>query len=104
MLKLGGYRSAAVYLSAYKVASERLGYVLGGSEIRAIRDATRACERGQGPAKQALPLPFEKLGQLRGDRQSWCKVGPLSPRNAIIAGAWFLCREVELSCTRAALL
>ena len=30
--------------------------------------------------------------------------GPISPRHALVVGSWFLCREVELSTTRACLV
>ena len=58
---------------------------------------------GDGAARQALP-PFEKFQDLPGGRGSWCVGGALPPRNLIISGAWFLCREVELACARAALV
>ena len=55
-------------------------------------------------ARQALPLPFDLLGSLPSERSALAAHGPLSPRNAIVVGAWFLCREVELSCLRASLV
>ena len=34
-------------------------------------------------------------------REAWCEQGPLNPRAAILMGAWWLCRELELSSSRA---
>ena len=46
---------------------------------------------------KAMALPFSDLRNLPGDREAWVTGGPLSPRNAVIAGSWFLMREIELS-------
>ena len=57
-LKHGGYRSAAQYLSIYKVEAERRGHSLDGPSIRAKIDAQRSCERGQGGPRKAMALPY----------------------------------------------
>eukprot|EP00959_Pyramimonas_sp_CCMP1952_P426132 8925539-Pyramimonas_sp.AAC.1 len=62
-----------------------------------------SCERGQGPAAQASALPFEELHRLPRGRVPWVPGGPANSRLLIIAGSWWLLREVELSTTRAAL-
>ena len=103
-LKLGGYKSAATYLSAYKVEAERLDNVISTAMTRAIKDATRSCTRGLGGPVKAKALPFSELGCLPGGREPWVVNGPVCPRNAIVLGAWFLAREVELSGSRAASL
>ena len=104
MLKLGGFRSSANYLYAYRTEADRHGCPFGPCENRALRDAIRSCERGQGAAKQAAPLPTERLRELPGGRDPWVPMGPLSPRNCLVVGTWFLCRESELAGTRAALV
>ena len=48
MLRAGQYSSAAVYLSAYRVACERRGFALDDLAVRSIRDYTRSCLRGVG--------------------------------------------------------
>ena len=80
-LKAGHYLASANYLSTYKVVAERLGYDFGSTLQRALKDAVRSCERGQGAARQSLPLPMELLHLLPGDRKPWTPGGPLSPRN-----------------------
>ena len=104
VLKRGGYASAAQYLSEYKLEAERQGQTIGGPEIRALKDCKRSCERGMGQPMRAMALPFARLGELPGGREPWVVGGPLCPRNAIVAGSWFLTREVELSTARARLV
>ena len=103
-LKAGGYLASANYLSTYKVVAERLGFAFGPSLQRSLKDAIRSCERGQGAARQALPLPMERLHLLPGDRKPWSVGGPLCPRTCVVAGTWFLCREAEFAGTRASLI
>ena len=55
-----------------------------------------------GPPTRALPLPFVRLGSLPAGRSPWVAGGPLSPRNALVVGAWWMMREVELATVRAA--
>ena len=93
-LKRGGYRSAAQCFSLYRGLAERQGFELRASEVRAIQDAVRSCDRGVGGPVKAMALPFERLGELPGQRQAWVKGGPLSPRNALVAGSWFLMRDI----------
>ena len=49
-------------------------------------------------------MPFERLHKLSSGREAWVRGGPACPRNALVAGAWFMLREVELATSRAALL
>jgi hypothetical protein len=109
VLKAGCYKSAATYFSVWRVSAER---GVGGHEAqelspvitRAFTDAVRSCTRGLGGPIKAFALPFTRLGLLPGSRTPWSTNGPLSPRNAMVLGSWFLLREVELSSTRAALV
>ena len=100
-LKWGGYRSAASYLSVYKGYAERAGYQFAAPEARALTDAIRSCERGMGGPTKAMALPFDRLRELPGTRSPWAVGGPVSPRNMIVAGSWFLMREIELSTAKA---
>ena len=96
-LKAGGYRSAAGYLSLYRSSCARAGHGFGPELAVAMRDAARSCSRGLGGPLRASPLPLEQLHALRGDRSPWVAGGPCSPRNAIVAGTWWLLREIELA-------
>ena len=103
-LKAGHYRSAQAYLTLYRGHAERSGYAISGPLQRAFRDANRSCVRGLGGPVRARALPLDRLSSLPGGPQPWCEGGPIHPRNAIVAGAWFLTREVELSTARAAMV
>ena len=104
-LKKGGYRSAESYLSLYKVTCERNGFVFGPDLLRVHKDCIRSCTRGLGGPTKALALPFDRLGELGlEDEGPWSSGGPVGPSCAVVAGSWFLMREVELSTSRAALV
>ena len=103
-LKAGGYRSASVYLSCYKTWSARHGHEWTAVLQQAFQDAVRSCERGLGGPVKARALPFDRLGSLPGGDTPWVPGGPLRPRNAMVLGAWFLTREIELSAASAAAL
>ena len=103
-LKKGGYKSPEQYLSTYKVWAERQGFEFDAPTLRALADAKRSATRGIGGAIKTMGLPLHQLGELPGSRSPWTPSGPLSPRNAMVAGAWFMTRELELSCARAAMV
>ena len=104
-LKKGGYRSAESYLVLYKNTCERQGLPYSADLLRAHRDCVRSCLRGLGGPTKAMALPFDRLGALDlEDDGPWASYGPVGPGCAVLAGAWFLMREIELSTTRAALL
>ena len=100
----GGYDTAYSYLRTYKGLAEMNGHSLLAPHLRAIADATLSRERGQGGAIKALALPFDRLAEPHGYRAPRSSGGPLSPRNMDVAGSWFLTREVELACARAAMV
>ena len=100
-LKAGAYRSAAVYLQVYRLAAERRGYDITPLLARDLKDYRRSCARGLGGPVRPRPLPIENLGHLSASREPWAVGGPVNPRASIIAGTWWLCREVELSGSRA---
>ena len=103
-LKAGRYATADHYVSHYKVQCERDGYHLDPALHRVYLDVIRSCRRGVGGPVKALALPLMRLGELDIDLDDpWVAGGPVGPAAAIIAGAWFLTREVELSTTRARL-
>ena len=101
-LKRGGYRSAASYLYLLKTEAQRRGCGWPDPYQRALKDAIRSCERGMGPPTRVQPLPFESLGLLAAGVAAWNAGGPASPRRAMVVGAWWMMREIELSTIRAA--
>ena len=103
-LKAGEYRTADKYLRLYRKKSEESGAIFTPDLERLLKDTIRSCQRGLGGPTKALALPLLRLGELPQDELPWVLGGPLHPRRAMIAGAWFLCREVELSTTRASLV
>ena len=104
-LKAGRYASAENYLSHYRVSCEREDSGYGAALQRLHLDVVRSCRRGLGAPCRALGLPLLRLGELLsplGD--PWVPGGPVGPGCAMVAGAWFLTREVELATTRACLI
>ena len=91
-------------MSLYRTTCARQGHGFGPELAVAARDAARSCSRGLGGPVQASPLPLRSLHRLSGARDSWVRGGPCSPRNAIVAGTWWLLREIELSTVRARLV
>ena len=104
-LKKGGYASAESYLTLLKTVAERKGFPYTPDLLRLHRDVVRSCTRGAGCPLKPLPLPLLKLGELDLDSEDvWLRDGPLGPGRCMVAGAWFMMREVELACTRACLV
>ena len=103
-LKLGGYKSAQVYLTVYRVEAERRGYASSPLLARSLKDWKRSCSRGLGGPVRPRPLPLESLGALPAAREPWSVEGPVNPRASIIMGSWWMCRELELSSSRARLV
>ena len=103
-LKRGGYRSSESYLSLLKVRAERQGYGYDAGLLRLHRDVVRSCKRGQGAPVKPMALPFAELHRLRDSDEPWVAGGPVGSGAAMVLGAWFMMREVELSTTRACLV
>ena len=103
-LKMGNYKSAQVYLTVYRVEAERRGFAVTSLLARSLKDWKRSCSRGLGGPVRPRPLPLDALGSLPAARDSWVEAGPINPRAAVLTGAWWLCRELELSTSRARLV
>ena len=58
-----------------------------------LRDCARSCERGLGPARQADPLPLSPSVVAAAGKL----VALRSGINAVLVGAWWLQREIELA-------
>ena len=65
----------------------------------------RSCLRGIGPPQKMRRMPDRATPtSTTGRRPTVSPRGPLAPRRALIAGSWWLTREVELATARAALI
>ena len=91
------FRSACGYLNAAKQAFVANGGQVSDALRLLCRNLTRAARRGQGPPRQSTGLPLERCGELPSGPEPWARRGPTHPRAAIIVGAWWLLREIELS-------
>ena len=104
-LKSGGYQSAESYIFFYRTASERQGHPFDSIMNRAVTDIIRSCRRGRGGVVKPTALPLLRLNELDPSSDDhFVPHGPVGAACAMIAGAWFLAREVELSTARAALI
>ena len=101
-LKADRYKSAESHFSIYKAESERRDLAWTATVQRVMKDAVRSCQRGLGGPQRALPLPFARLDELPGGVDPWVGGGPLSPRNLVVLGSWFMLREVEAANARIA--
>ena len=91
------FRSADGYLNAARQA-----FVSNGGQVTdTLRllccNLARAARRGQGPPRQSSGLPLERCGELPGGPEPCARRGPTHPKAAIVVGAWWLLREIELS-------
>ncbi|CAK0789745.1 unnamed protein product [Prorocentrum cordatum] len=100
LLRRGCYRSGAAYISAMKRQHVLLGSPWTDQLKLACSDAVRSLERGMGPARQADPLPIDRLrsqGALdqisRGSRDAW----PAAGVDVMVASAAWMLREIESS-------
>ena len=97
ILDQANYRSAELYLDAAKQRHIELGYGWSHQLAQAARQARRACRRGRGPAKQAQPLPFKKVVQLKDQPNPSVSHGPCYPIRSTLLASWWLLREIEAS-------
>jgi len=104
-LKAGNYASAENYLKFYRGRCLSANWPFDAAMLRVHKDAVRSCTRGLGAPTKALGLPLLRLAELDVlDDGPWTPGGPVGPACAVIAGSWFLAREVELATTRARLV
>ena len=96
VLKHGEYRSAAQYMYAMKRWHIRSGHRWSLRLSLELRECIRSCERGMGPALQAQPLKLTPSLMAGGARPVALKAGI----DAVLVGAWWLLREIELSALR----
>ena len=104
VLKAGHSRSAESYVSLLRSTAERNGQEIPSDLRRLCGDVVRSCLRGIGGPTKPLALPMARLAELPVGDEPWNLGGPVGPADAIVAGSWFLTREIELSTSRACLV
>ena len=63
----------------------------------AATDAVRSVQRGRGAARQSEPLDVVAVPDLGLPDDPLVPTGPYAPADAVISGAYFMLREIELS-------
>ena len=95
-LKQGGYRSAANYASRAKDEHIASGFPWNDLLERSKRRATASATRGMGPGRQSAALDLTKVAGLKlSVWEPLATGGPVNPRALIVAGSFFLTREIE---------
>jgi len=99
MFRAGGYRAIDNYLSRMKDAHLAGGYMWDQFLQRAVRRVRRAVTRGIGPARQSamIDLAAAFIALKCHDGQPLCTGGPVGFRNALVCGAFWMLRELEIS-------
>ena len=97
VLRRAGYRSASSVAEQAVFTARLHNQPVLASVAIALRDARRAATRGLGPPRQSAPLPVERFPTLLDHRAPHHPQGPLWPRAALVIGASWVTREVELA-------
>jgi len=100
MLKLGGYRSAALYVSAIRIKHIRQGHSWDDMLALEAREGLRSALRGIGPPQRCPAMDLARLANLAADTVQAVPHGPANPRDAALVGAWWALRELELGAAR----
>ena len=101
LFKVGQYVSFHNY--AQRAKTEHMGTVSAHGvpwsvELeRCLKDCTRSVLRGLGAAQQSLPLDPLPIPALRLGDAAIAVGGPAGPGRFLVAGAFFMCREVEIA-------
>ena len=99
MFKCGGYSSFRNYIYAMKSEHVRRGHLWGQSMDKTAKDVIRSVLRGLGPSKRSDPLHVDFALDVA---QSWGTNHnrldrPCNATAMIVAGIYFMTREIELS-------
>lgn len=86
LLQAGGYRAAAMYVSAAKRKHIGLGYAWSDALELEVKDGVRACLRGIGPPRKCGALDLRLLAELPDQQGPLCVGGPLWPRDGTLVG------------------
>ncbi len=93
LLKQGKYRSSSQYLYSLKKAHTAQGGRWTTMMAIVFRDVKRSCDRGLGPPRQADALPLAALSATG----SYAGGVLANATAAILTGAWWMLREIELA-------
>ena len=95
LLRAGGYRSAASYLSAVKMEHIRRGGCWTAQMAKEMADGARSCSRGQGPDKQSAEVDLDEMAKLAPVTSKYSVYWPAVGKDAfLVMGLWLL-REME---------
>ena len=102
MFRAGGYRSVENYLSKIKDLHIEKGFDWTVCLERAFRKSKRAVCRGIGPARQSAALDLDAAFKVLENRSAApvCNRGPVGLRNLLVAGCFWMLRELEISCAK----
>ena len=102
LLKAGGYRSAALYMAAFKREHIRRGFDWTSQLAQELTDADRAFKRGRGPDRQSGYILVDPLLECPPADRSWPQVprGPALPVHTYAVSCFWLLREIEVSSAR----
>ena len=104
LFKAGGYLSFANY--AFRAKSEHLSMELCGpgawsAELsESLKGAIRSCDRDVGTSRQSKPVDVVAVAGLGLDDSPVVPGGPVAPADFVVAGSFFLLREIELAAAR----
>ena len=104
LFKAGHYSSFSNYASRAKTEHISTFHQHGvpwseelGVEMKA---GARSVVRGKGPAKQSFPVDLFKCQKLGVIDHPVVEGGPLGPTDLVVAGAFFMTRELEVACAK----
>jgi hypothetical protein len=95
-----GYRSVASYVTDAKQRFIQAGGCWSQQHQLAYRQCLNSTSRGKGPNKGAAPFPLHLCHLLPPSASILWGQGPTDiahPRELIIAGCWWLTREIEIA-------
>ena len=97
LLKAGGYRSPANYMSRAEEEHVVRGCGWDDQLALAVRKTTTSITRGMGPGRQSSPLDLSRVWCCDIPWRSEIPGCPLGGKDLIVAGSFFCVREIELS-------
>ena len=100
VMQAAHYRSVQDYVTLAKMDFLRNGGQWTDTLRVTHHDLQRAATRGLGPPARAAPFPLHLASQLPDGPEPLVEGGPLWPKRFIIAGCWWLSREVEIGNAR----
>jgi hypothetical protein len=97
MYKAGRYRNFGNPLSAMKGLHLELGHDWSDLLALTAKRVDRSITRGIGPAAQCKSLNLHDVAALGLGAEALAPGGPIGPSNLMIAGSFFMTREIEAS-------